>query len=125
MDYKLRKAKLNNFLIKTEGDNVIQSFFKFRLAKKDLRNFVAYIKCQQNLLQTEINNNKSRLKTFQKEFNCLCNDLQFSLNCIDFAHISAILFGSNSNLLKTHDSIQQKKFNKLLIELKHKKILKS
>ena len=39
-----------------------------------------------------------------------------NLNCIDFAHISAIFLSGNDNLLKTHDSIQQKQFNKLLIE---------
>ena len=44
------------------------------------------------------------------------NDLQFSLNCIDFAHISASFLSSNDNLLQYHDSIQQKKFNKLLTE---------
>ena len=48
------------------------------------------------------------------------NDLQFSLNCIDFAHVSAIFPSSYDNLLKTHDSIQQKKFNKLLTEGKPK-----
>ena len=42
------------------------------------------------------------------------------MNCIDFAHISAIFLSSNDNLLKTHDSIQQKKFNKLLTECKPK-----
>ena len=47
------------------------------------------------------------------------NDWQFTLNCIDFAHISAIFFSSNAILLKTH-YIQQKEFNKLLIECKHK-----
>ena len=48
------------------------------------------------------------------------NDLQFSLNFIDFAHISAIFLSSNDSLLKTHDSIQQIKFNKLLTECKPK-----
>ena len=121
MDYKLRKAKLDiNFLIKCQRENVIPNFLKFRLANKDLRNSVTYIKCQQNLLQTEINNKKSRLRTLQNEFNRLRHDLQFSLNCIDFAHISAIFLSSNDNLLKSHDSIQQKKFNKLLTECKPK-----
>ena len=90
------------------------------MANKDLRNSVTYIKCQQNLLQTETNNKKSRLRTLQNEFSRLRNDLQFSLNCNDFAHISAIFLSSNDNLLKTHDSIQQKKFNKLLTECKPK-----
>ena len=121
VDYKFRKAKLDiNFLIKCQRENVIPNFLKFRLANKDLRNSVTYIKCQQNLLQTEINNKKSRLRTLQNEFNRLHNDLQFSLDCIDFAHISAIILSSNDNPLKTHDSIQQKKFNKLLTECKPK-----
>ena len=42
------------------------------------------------------------------------------MNCIDFAHISAIFLSSNDNILKSHDSIQQKKFNKLLRECKPK-----
>ena len=66
VDYKLRKAKLDiNFLIKCQRENVIPNFYKFRLANKDLRNSVTYIKCQQNLLQTEINNKTSRLRTLQ------------------------------------------------------------
>ena len=99
---------------------ISQDFLKFRLASKDLQNSVTYRKCQLNLLQTEINNKKSRLRTLQNEFNRLRSDLQFSLNCIDFAHISAIFLSSNDNILKSHDSIQQKKFNKLLRECKPK-----
>ena len=87
---------------------------------KDHRNSVTYIKCQQNLFQTEINNKKSCLRTLQNEFNRLCNHLQFSLNCIGFTHISSILLSNNDNLLKSHDSIQQKNFNKLLTECKPK-----
>ena len=113
VDYKLRKAKLDiNSLIKCQQENVTPNFLKFRLANKDLQNSVTYVRCQQNLLQTEINNKKSRLRTLQNEFNCLHNDLQFSLNCIDFSHISAIFLSNNDNLLK--------KFNKLLTECKPK-----
>ena len=101
--------------------NFKTNVLKFRLANKNLRNSVTYIKYQQNLVQTEINNKKSRLRTLQNEFNRLRSDLQFSLNCIDFAHISVIFLSSNDNLLKTHDSIQHKKFNKLLTECKPKR----
>ena len=87
----MRKAKLDiNFLVGCQHENIIPNFLKFRLAKKDLRNSVTYGKCQLNLLQIESNNKKSRLRTLQNEFNRLGSDLQFSLNCIDFAHISPI-----------------------------------
>ena len=56
----------------------------------------------------------------QNEFNRLRSDLQFRLNCIYFAHVSANFLSSNDNLLKTHDSIQQKKFNKFLMQNKPK-----
>ena len=107
-------------MIKCQCENVIPNIFKFHLTNKDPRNSVTYIKWQQNLLQTEINDEKSRLRTLQNEFNRLRNDLQFSLNCVDFGRISAIFLSSNDNLLKTQDSIQQKKFNNLLTECKPK-----
>ena len=44
----------------------------------------------------------------------------FLINCVDFAIISPIFRSSNDNLLKTHDSIKEKKFNKLLMENKPK-----
>ena len=117
VDYKLRKAKLDiSFLVKCQNENIIPNFLKFRLANKNLQNSVTYKKCQRSLLQTEIDNKKSHLRTLQNEFNGFCNELQFKLNCIDFAHISAIFLSSNNNLLKTYNSIQQKNFNKILIE---------
>ena len=116
VDYKLSKTKLDiSFLVKCNNENIITNFLKFLLANKNLQNSVTYKKSQQSLLQTEIDK-KSHLTTLQNEFNRLSNKLQFKLNRIDFAHISAIFLSSNDNLLKTHDSIQQKKFNKLLIE---------
>ena len=42
------------------------------------------------------------------------------MNYTDFAHISAIFPGYKYNLLKPHDYIQQKKFNKVVIECKSK-----
>ena len=57
MDYKLSKENLLdiNFLIKWQRESIISNFHKFRLADKDLQDSVSYIKCQQNLLPTEIN----------------------------------------------------------------------
>ena len=56
----------------------------------------------------------------QNEFNRLRSDLQFRLNCISFAHFSAVFLSSNDNLLKTHQFTQQKTFNKFLMEIKAK-----
>ena len=104
VDYKLRKPKLDiSFLVKCQNENIIPNFLKFRLANKNLQNSVTYKKCQRSLLQTDIHNKKSHLRTLQNEVNRLRNELQFQLNCIDFAHISAIFLSSNDNLLKTHD----------------------
>ena len=96
---KLRKAKLDiSFLVKCQNENIIPNFLKFHLANENLQNSVTYKKCQRSLLQTEINNKRSHLRTLQNEFIRLRNELQFKLNCIDFTHISAIFLGSNDNL---------------------------
>ena len=59
VDYKLRKRKLDiSFLVKCQNENIIPSFLKFRLAKKNLQNSVTYRKCQHGLLQTEIDNKR-------------------------------------------------------------------
>ena len=69
VDYKLRKAKLDmSFLVKYQNANIITNVLKFRVADKNLRHSVIYRKCQKNLSQTKINNNKSHLKTLQDEF---------------------------------------------------------
>ena len=95
-------------------ENIILNFLKFRLANKDLLNFVTNRKCQQSFLQAEIKNKKSHLRTLQNELNRMRGDLEFSLNCINSAHIPTIFHRSNNNLLKTQVSIHQKIFNKLL-----------
>ena len=82
------------------------------MVNKDLQNFVIYIKSQQNLLQMDINNKNLCLRTLQNEFNPLRNDLQSSLNCTDFGHISAIFRSSNDKLLKLMIAYNRKKFNK-------------
>ena len=64
VDYKLRKGKVDiSFLVKCQNENISPNFFKFRLANKKLQNSVTYKKCQRSLLQTEIDNKKSHLRT--------------------------------------------------------------
>ena len=114
--FKIGLSHLISKLSLISKTNLLLLFVKMVNSSKNLHNSVTYRKCQQSLLQTEIDNKRSHLRTLQNEFNRLRIELQFKLNCIDFAHISAIFLSSNDNLLKTHDSIQQKKFNNLLIE---------
>ena len=66
VDYKLRKTKIDIIcLVKCQNENIIPNFRKFRLANKNLQYSATYRKCQQNLLQREINNKKSHLRTLQ------------------------------------------------------------
>ena len=44
--------------------------------------------------------------------------LQNELDLIDFAHVSTLFFGINDKVLKSKNSVQQKKFYKLLQESK-------
>lgn len=93
----------------------ILNFFEFCLANKNIQDSAIYIKCQQNPLETEINQKKLPQKTMSNEFNCFSNDSLFSLSCVKFTHIPAIFLNSN-NVSKTHDSIHERKLNQLLIE---------
>ena len=83
------KGKLDiSFLVRYQNENITPNVLKFHLANKDLGNSITYRKYQQSLLHKDINNKKSHLRTLQNEFSYLLNDLQFTLDCIDFAHIS-------------------------------------
>ena len=109
LDYKLRKVQLDlDFLCKCKDSDVIPKFLNFRLANKKLQDSLTYKNCQRNLLITEINLKKSRLRVLKKEFYLLHSELKSVLNCIDFAHVCSLFLSSNDVILKSHDSIQQK-----------------
>ena len=98
----------------------------FRTANKNfLTPSNTYKQCEKSLLPTEINMKRSHLRGFeQKEFSFLRKKLQSVLlillqsvlNCIDFAHICSLFLSGNDSFIKTHDDIQENKFNKLLKE---------
>ena len=62
--------------------------------------------CQRNLAITEINLKNHALK---KEFCLLHSELKSVLNYIDFARVCSLFLSSKDMVLKSHDSIQQKK----------------
>ena len=106
----------------------------FRTANKNfLTPSNTYKQCEKSLLPTEINMKRSHLRGFeQKEFSFLRKKLQSVLlillqsvllillqsvlNCTDFAHICSLFLSGNDSFIKTHDDIQENKFNKLLKE---------
>ena len=107
LDYRLRKVQLDlDFLCKCKDSDVIPKFLNFRLANKKLQDSLTYKNCQRNLLITEINLKKSRLRVLKKEFYLLHSELKSVLNCIDFAHVCSLFLSSNDLILKSHDSIQ-------------------
>ena len=107
LDYKLRKVQLDlDFLCKCKDSDVIPKFLNFRLANKKLQDSLTYKNCQRNLLITEINLKKSRLRVLKKELYLLHSELKSVLNCIDFVHVCSLFLSSNDVILKSHDSIQ-------------------
>ena len=119
IDYKLRKAELDIcFLHRCDVNDVIPKFLQFRLANKNLRNSVAYKNSQKQLLHAEIHSKESHLSSLKNQFNHSRSELQSLLNVIDFAHISSIFLASNDSTLKNHDTVQQRKFQELLLNKK-------
>ena len=110
----LRKPELDlQFLCKCDDNNVIPNFLNFRLANSYLKYSSTYKLCQLNLLREEIRQKKSVLRSLQKEFSSPKVSLQNELNLIDFAQVSTLFFGINDKILKSKNSVQQKKFYKL------------
>ena len=55
----------------------------------------------------------SILQVLKKEFYLLHSELESVLNCIDLTHVCSVFLSSNDVVLKSHNSIQQKKYNTL------------
>ena len=112
LDYRLRKTELDvQFLCKCDDNNVIPNFLNFRLANSGLKYSSTYRLCQLNLLREEIRQERSTLRSLQKEFSSPKVSLQNELNC---AHVSTLFFKINDKILQSKSSVQQKKFYRLL-----------
>ena len=59
---------------------------------------------------------RPHLRVLQNEFSFLCKELQSILNCIDFAGIYSLFLSGTDSSIKTHEDINEDKFNKLLNE---------
>ena len=89
----------------------LPKFLKFCLANKKLEDFLTHKNCQSNLLITEINLKKSRLRVLKMNFFFSVEYLEIVLNCTDFDHVCSLFLCSNDVILKPHYSIQKKEFN--------------
>ena len=89
----------------------LPKFLKFCLANKKLEDFLTHKNCQSNLLITEINLKKSRLRVLKMNFFFSVECLEIVLNCNDFDHVCSLFPCSNDVILKPHYSIQKKEFN--------------
>ena len=115
LDFILRKANLDiTFLCKCENNDIIPNFLRFPTANKNLKGSNTYKQCQKSLLLTEIDMKRSHLRVLQKEFRFLPAELESVLNCVGFAHICSFFLSGNDSSIKTHEDIQENKFNKLL-----------
>ena len=89
----------------------LPKFLKFCLANKKLEDFLTHKNCQSNLLITEINLKKSRLRVLKMNFFFSVECLEIVLNCTDFDHVCSLFLCSNDVILKPHYSFQKKEFN--------------
>ena len=66
---------------------------------------------QHNLLVTDVNFEKFRLKKLKKEFHILHNEFRSVLDCIGFTTVSSLFLMSNDAILNAHYSVQKKQSN--------------
>ena len=84
----MRKCKLDlEFLNLGVENNVIRKFIRFCVAKKELRNSVAYTKGLNKLLQQEIINKKQRYRLLDKDLKSMKGEMLLCINLFDQNHV--------------------------------------
>ena len=95
------------------SNNLIPNFLKFKVTNNQLKFSKTYRDCQLRLLKQEINNKKSELRTKNKEFKVIKDDLTKLLTIVDFVHVINIFTLSNDKSLTTIQHTQKKKLYNL------------
>ena len=115
----MQKAQIDlEFLVNCTNNSVVPKFLNFCVANKSLKSSRTYHQCQLSLLQEEIRQKKSNIRVLLKEFDFLHSTLQAEISLIDFAHVRSLFLGHKDEVLKQKSTIQQKKFNNLVKDMK-------
>ena len=115
IDRRLRKAELDSsFLDKCNELGLIPKFLMFKVANKHLRNSKAYMECCKKLLYEECEHKRSIIRSHRRSFMIIKEELQVSLNIIDYSHILSCILKVNDNYIDKHKEVQDKKLHKLL-----------
>ena len=114
-DRELRKSKLDlSFLDKCEEFSLKPKFLKFRVSNEHLRSSTMYTTCQTSLLEEEIRHKKSSIDLLTAELTSIKEELQTTMNAIDFSHVISCFLQSNDKILNKHCDIQDKKLCNLI-----------
>ena len=110
-DIKHKKVLLDlQFLKLCEDQNVISKLLRFTFGNYSLRSSFTHRQCQWKLLRKEIYNKKLVVSKLDRESKLLYNNVQPSLNLIDFHHVLNISLISNK---KESEQIKFRHFSKL------------
>ena len=110
LDYKKEKTILDiEFLEKCLEHNLVPTFVKFKTANRGLQTSVAYRQCQRKLLQQEIVNKRSYLKTVQRQFDNIGKQIRTTVSVLDFAHVSTLFLSKNDRSMDRVRLTQEKK----------------
>ena len=107
IDYKLRKCKMDIVFLETCVENkIIAKFLNFCVSNLHLKTSRSYHSCQTKLLKEEISVEKSKVKTFEKDFILSKRKLIETLGIIDYTHICCLFLSKNDRkLFKYHTTL--------------------
>ena len=115
IDRKLRKAELDlSFLDKCDELGLIPKFLLFKVANRHLRNSKTYLNCCRKLLKEEREHKRSLIRCHRRSLLSIKDELQHTLNLIDYSHILSCILKINDKYIEKHKEVQDKKLHKLL-----------
>ena len=93
---------------------LIPKFLIFKVANRHLRNSKAYLECCKKLLYEECEHKRSIIRSHRRNFTIIKEELQVTLNIIDYSHVLSCILKINDNYIDKHKEVQDKKLHQLL-----------
>ena len=110
IDFKRRKALRDiEFLNNCIKHELVPKFVQFKVANRGLRGSRVYKQCQMKLLNQELKEKQSHLKSLNRSFSQLKVEIQNKISIIDFAHVSTKFLVKNDRVLNKIRLNQEKK----------------